>query len=52
MGPIGLIEIIILLVLTVLIFVLPIRFAYKYGKQKGRLEEMERQMLEKRHEKV
>lgn len=47
MGPLGFNELIILLLLPILIIFLVARFAYKYGKQKGRMQEMERQMRER-----
>lgn len=44
MGPLGFNEILILGILAILVIVLPVIFIYKYGKQKGRLKELERQM--------
>jgi hypothetical protein len=47
MRPINVIEIIMLAIVGLMMIVLPLIFIYKYGKQKGRLQEMERQMREK-----
>jgi hypothetical protein len=44
MGPIGFNELIILVVLAILILFFGLRFIYKYGQQKGRIKEMERQL--------
>jgi hypothetical protein len=45
MGPLGFNEIIILMALLIFL-VIPIMIAYRMGKQKGRLMEMERQRQE------
>jgi hypothetical protein len=47
MGPIGFNELIILVVLAFLILFFGLRFIYKYGQQKGRIKEMERQINQK-----
>ena len=52
MGPIGFNELIILIIAAVFIIIIPVIFIYKYGKQKGRLNELERQVLEKNKEKL
>lgn len=46
MGPLGFNEIIILLLVLVLLIVVPVIVAYRLGKQRGRLIEMERQRIE------
>jgi hypothetical protein len=43
MGPIGFTEILILLFGFLLFIIIPVIIAYRMGKQKGRLIEMERQ---------
>ena len=48
MGPLGFNEIIILGVILVLLIILPMIFIYRYGKQKGRLQEMERQARDRK----
>lgn len=48
MSSIGTVEIFILLFILVLMFILPIVFAYKYGKQKGRLEEIQKQQADRK----
>jgi hypothetical protein len=42
MGPIGFNELLVFVLIVLII--IPIIFIYKYGKQKGRLKELERQM--------
>jgi hypothetical protein len=44
MGPIGFNELLILVFVLILLIIIPVIFIYKYGKQKGRLKELERQM--------
>jgi hypothetical protein len=44
MGPIGFNELLILVFVLIVLIIIPIIFIYKYGKQKGRLKELERQM--------
>ena len=46
LGVLGTNEIIIMFV-GVLILIIPIYFIYKYGKNKGRLQEMERQIKDR-----
>jgi hypothetical protein len=46
MGPLGFNELLILALVLVVLFVIPIIVAYRLGKQKGRLMEMERQRME------
>lgn len=47
MGPLGINEIIILALILVLLVIVPVIVAYRLGKQKGRLTELERQRLER-----
>jgi hypothetical protein len=47
LGALGTNELIILFIIGGAVIVLPIYFIYKYGKQKGRIKEMERQMKER-----
>ena len=47
LGTLGTNEILIIGILGILIIGVVIMFIYKYGKQKGRLKEIERQMKEK-----
>jgi heme/copper-type cytochrome/quinol oxidase subunit 2 len=44
MGPIGFNELLILVFILIVLIIIPVIFIYKYGKQKGRLKELERQM--------
>jgi heme/copper-type cytochrome/quinol oxidase subunit 2 len=44
MGPIGLNELLIIVFVLIVLIIIPVIFIYKYGKQKGRLKELERQM--------
>jgi hypothetical protein len=46
MGPLGFNEIIILAFVLVFLITLPVIVAYRLGKQKGRMMEMERQRME------
>ncbi|MBO9681637.1 MAG: hypothetical protein J7502_03005 [Flavisolibacter sp.] len=46
MGPLGFNELIILLLVLVFLIMVPVVVAYRLGKQKGRLMEMERQRME------
>lgn len=46
MGPLGMQELLILLILPFVV-ILPIVLIYQHGKMKGRIEELERQMREK-----
>jgi hypothetical protein len=49
LGVLGTQELIILIVLLIVVTV--IYFIYRYGKQKGRLQEMERQIRERKDNK-
>lgn len=46
MGPLGFNELIILALVLILLIIVPVIIAYRLGKQKGRLIEMERQRRE------
>jgi hypothetical protein len=47
MGPLGFNELMVILIIGGGLIVLPIVFIYRYGKQKGRLQELEKQQAEK-----
>ncbi len=40
-------EILLIGIIGIVVIIIPVVFIYKYGKQKGRLKEMERQIQEK-----
>jgi hypothetical protein len=46
LGVLGTNEILILLALAIVLIIIPVRFIYKYAKNKGRLQEMERRLNE------
>lgn len=48
MSPLGLNEIIIILVIGIFVFLIPLIVVYQFGKQRGRREEMKRQELERK----
>jgi predicted membrane metal-binding protein len=48
MANFGFFELLILLAALIFVFIIPFVFIYKYGKQKGRLRELERQIQELR----
>jgi len=48
MANFGFYELLIILAAIIFVFILPFVFIYKYGKQKGRLRELERQIQELR----
>ena len=48
MANFGIYELLIILAAIIFVFILPFVFIYKYGKQKGRLRELERQIQELR----
>ena len=52
MANIGFYELLIILGAFIFVFIIPFIFIYKYGKQKSRLKELERQIMELRNAKV
>lgn len=49
MGPLGFNELIVLAFVLIFLITLPVMVAYRMGKQKGRLQEMERQRMEQHY---
>ena len=47
LGILGTNELIILFPFLIVFIVIPVYFIYKHGKQKGRIQELERQLKEK-----